>query len=162
MNASLHPLTTEDRRVRDQLRQLAHVLDTAVPLPGGYRIGADGLIGLIPGFGDLAGALISSYIVTQAHRLGAPPAVLVRMALNILLESVVGVIPIVGDLFDFAWKANRRNVELLEHHLANPRHTRRQSTWVVIAVVGGLLLAVILIGWVTIALVHWIWTSLSG
>jgi hypothetical protein len=137
-------------------------MDTAIPLPGGYRIGADGLIGLIPGFGDVAGALISSYILTQAHRLGAPPAVLTRMGLNILLEAVVGAVPVVGDLIDFAWKANRRNVVLLERHLADPRRTRQRSAWAVTAVIAGVLLAAALGGWIVIAFVHWVWTSLSG
>lgn len=154
--------TEEDRRVRDQLRRLAYVLDTAIPLPGGYRIGADGLIGLIPGFGDLAGTLISSYIITQAHRLGAPTSVLMRMASNILLETVVGVVPVVGDLFDFAWKANRRNVDLLEQHLASPGQTRRHSRLVVVAIIAGLIAAAAAVGWIFIALVHWVWTSLSA
>jgi hypothetical protein len=143
------------------MRRLAHVLDSSIPLPGGYRIGADGIIGLIPGVGDITGTLISSYIVTQAHRLGAPTTVLLRMAFNILLETLVGAVPVLGDLFDFAWKANQRNVDLLERHLDQPTRTRRQSTWVLVAVVGGTLAITVGILYLTIALVHWIWTSLG-
>ncbi len=150
-----------DAPARERLRRLAHVLDSAIPLPGGVRIGADGIIGLVPGVGDLAGTLISSYILTQAHRLGAPASVLVRMGFNILLETIVGIVPVLGDLFDFAWKANRRNVELLERHLENPGPTRRRSTWVVVAVLTAVLAAAALVGYVSIALVHWVWTSLG-
>lgn len=109
------PSARDKRLVR--LHRLAHVLDSSVPLPGGYRIGVDGLIGLIPGLGDAAGALLSSYILLEGHRLGASTPVLMRMAFNILVETVVGLVPVAGDLFDFAWKANRRNVALLEEHL---------------------------------------------
>lgn len=107
----------DHEKSRERLRRLAHVLDSSVPLPGGYRIGVDGIIGLIPGLGDAAGALLSSYILLEGHRLGASAPVLMRMAFNILLETVVGLVPVAGDLFDFAWKANRRNVALLEDHL---------------------------------------------
>src|SRR6056297_126310 len=100
-----------------RLRRLAHVLDSSVPLPGGYRIGIDGIIGLIPGIGDAAGALLSSYILLESHRLGVSTRVLMRMAFNVLVEAVVGLIPVAGDLFDFAWKANHRNVALLEEQL---------------------------------------------
>lgn len=98
----------------NRLRRLAHTLDSSITLPGGYRIGLDGLIGLIPGVGDLAGSALSTYIVVEAARLGVSRLVLVRMMLNVMLETAVGVIPIIGDLFDFAWKANNRNIALLE------------------------------------------------
>ena len=137
---------------RRRLRRLAHALDTAIPLPGGYRVGWDGIIGLIPGIGDLAGTALSSYIIVQAHRLGAPLVVLLRMAINVLIESAVGIIPLVGDLFDFAWKANRRNVELLDDHLDRPHEVRRQSTWIVGGLVGVLAATAILL----VALTLWL------
>lgn len=115
----------------DHVRRLARQLDTAIPLPGGMRIGWDAVLGLIPGLGDWAGALLSSYIVLQAMRLGAPREVLLRMVGNVGLEALVGSVPFVGDVFDAAWKANVRNVRLLEDHLAAPRSTRRASrAWV--------------------------------
>ncbi len=109
---------TEPRVVRDvePLRRLSHWLDELVPLPGGYRIGLDGILGLIPGAGDALGAVVSSYIITQAARLGVPTRILLLMIYNVAIDAVVGLIPILGDLFDFAWKANRRNVALLERH----------------------------------------------
>lgn len=135
---------------RRRLRRLAHTLDSAIALPGGYRVGWDGVIGLIPGIGDLTGAGLSSYIILEARRLGAPLIVLMRMAVNVLIETTVGIIPLVGDLFDFVWKANRRNVQLLEDHLDNPREVRRHST----LVVGGLiaLMAAAVIALVALAL----------
>ena len=138
------------------LERLAYVLDSAIPLPGGLRIGVDGLIGLIPGFGDLAGTLLASYIVAQAHRLGAPRTVLLHMAANIALETVVGAIPVVGDLFDFAWKANRRNVALLERHMAHPQATRQRSTLLMTALVVGLLALALGVVWMTVALLRWL------
>lgn len=144
------------------LRRLAHLLDTAIPLPGGMRIGLDGIIGLIPGVGDLIGAALSSYIVAQAHRLGVSPAVLLRMAGNIALETILGVIPLFGDLFDFAWKANRRNVDLLDRQLANPRQTTRQSGLLVAGVIAGLIILLMGAVYASVALIHWIWTSLGN
>lgn len=100
-----------------RVRGLARLLDSSIALPGGYRIGIDGLIGLVPGIGDAAAASISAYIVIQAARLGASTTTLIRMMGNILLELLVGIVPVLGDLFDFVWKANNRNVALLERKL---------------------------------------------
>ena len=109
----------DDQRTaaRERIRRLSNILDSAIRLPGGYRIGLDGILGLLPGIGDTLGAAASGYIILEAARLGASVPTLLRMVGNVLLESVVGVIPVVGDLFDFAWKANNRNVELLEEQL---------------------------------------------
>ena len=98
-----------------RLRLLSRVLDAQWSIPGTrYRVGLDGLVGLIPGVGDAAGALLSTYILYEAMRLGAPRRVLLRMAANIGLETVVGALPVVGDLFDVAWHANTKNVALLQ------------------------------------------------
>ncbi len=92
---------------KNRLGHLAWFLDNSIPLPFlGYRIGADGIIGLIPGLGDTVGSLLSSYIVLEAARLGTPKSVLLRMVINIVIESIIGLVPFVGDLFDLAWKAN--------------------------------------------------------
>jgi len=125
---------------RRRLGKLAHMLDSAIPLPGGYRVGFDGIIGLVPGIGDLTGAAFSSYIIAEAHRLGVSRIVLMRMLGNMAVESLVGVIPVAGDLFDFAWKANRRNVALLERHMDQPHEVRRQSTWMLGLIAGVLIL----------------------
>jgi len=145
------PARNNDAEARRRLQRLAHVLDNAVRLPGGYRVGVDGAIGLIPGIGDLAGAALSSYIVAEAHRLGAPLIVVLRMLLNVLVETAVGAIPVIGDLFDFVWKANHRNVCLLEQHLDQPHRTQRESGLVLFgvtaAVVAVAVLTVIAIVW---------------
>src|SRR5688572_26569735 len=94
-----------DERMQ-RLRALAWLLDNSIPLPGGFRIGVDALLGLIPGIGDAMGALISAYIVNEARNMGAPRSVLLRMMGNVMLETMIGAIPFAGDLFDAAYKAN--------------------------------------------------------
>lgn len=116
--------TTE--RIR-RLRSLAWVLDNSIPLPGGYRIGLDPIIGLVPGLGDAIGALISAYIINEARSLGAPRSILMRMMGNVVMETIVGAIPFAGDLFDAAFKANMRNLTLLEKYQLDPIGSRRSS-----------------------------------
>ncbi len=144
--------TADVRRVADasrRLRRLAWLLDSAIPLPGGFRIGLDGLIGLVPGVGDLLAALLSSYIVIEAARMNVAGSVLMRMVGNIALELGIGLVPVAGDLFDFVFKANMRNVQLLETYLDQPRATQRRSRWqlvaalLALAVVVGLVLALV-------------------
>ena len=97
-----------------QIESLSRLLDTSIPLGrSGFRIGLDPLIGLIPGIGDAIGALLSGYIVLQAAYLGASRWLLIRMLGNIGIETLLGVIPVFGDLFDFVFKANQKNVALL-------------------------------------------------
>lgn len=132
---------------RKQLQRLAWVLDSSIRLPGGYRIGVDGIIGLIPGFGDALGAGLSSYIVIKAVSLNVPIIVLIRMMINVVLELVIGVIPIIGDMFDFMYKANERNVKLINEHLDSPHRTRRQSLYIV------LVLLLVILGMIVLATV---------
>jgi hypothetical protein len=109
-------------RVERRLERLATVLDSAIAIPGTrIRLGADSLLGLLPGIGDLVGIGLSGYIIMEARRLGAPATTLARMVANVAIDGVIGAIPIVGDLFDIAFKANRRNVALLREHLADLR-----------------------------------------
>jgi len=117
-------------------RALARLLDSAVTVPGTkIRFGADSLIGLIPGLGDVAGAVLSGYIVLVATRLGVPASVVARMLLNIGVDTLVGSVPVLGDLFEVVWKSNQMNVALLERHLGEPVATRRASRWLVTGVV---------------------------
>ncbi|MBE9190306.1 DUF4112 domain-containing protein [Gloeocapsopsis crepidinum LEGE 06123] len=105
-----------------RLRRFSRLLDNAIGIPGTkFRIGIDPIIGLIPGAGDIVGTALSAYIVVEAARLGIPKAILGRMVRNIVIESVFGSVPIIGDMFDFAWKANMKNVDLLEEYLKNPQ-----------------------------------------
>lgn len=100
-----------------RLRRLARLLDSSIRLPGGFRVGLDGFIGLVPFVGDAVGASLSTYIIVKAAQLGGSTFLLVRMMMNVLLETLVGVVPVIGDLFDFAWKANDRNMALLDRYL---------------------------------------------
>ena len=140
-----------------RLRALSYILDNAIPIPGTpYRIGIDPILGLIPGGGDIAGAILSAYIVFSAGMLGAPKDSLVQMLLNIVLESVVGTVPVVGDLFDATWKANVKNLELLETHLqATPTGAPRGDApkWFIWAVVGAVVLVAVVIAVVGIAII---------
>ena len=125
------------------LRALARIMDDAVRIPGTrFRIGLDALVGLVPGVGDAATGLIAGYAILAAARAGAPPPLLARMAGNVLLDALAGAIPVLGDVFDIAWKANRRNVKLLERYLAQPADTARSSALYVAAVLVGLVLIV--------------------
>ena len=124
-----------------RVRALARLLDSALKIPGtGVTIGLDSIIGLVPGIGDLAGGVMSGYIVLASARLGAPPAVVMRMILNLVIDTLVGSVPLVGDLFDVGYRANLRNAALLDDHLADPKRTRRSSFIATGAAVGGVVL----------------------
>jgi hypothetical protein len=111
----------ETARRLARLRRVAWVADAALRLPGTrFRFGLNSLIGLPPGFGDAALVLLSLYFVVEAARLGTPQRLLGRMMLNIAIEAGLGAVPVLGDLADMAWKANLRNVALLERHFAQP------------------------------------------
>ncbi|MEZ5305981.1 MAG: DUF4112 domain-containing protein [Pyrinomonadaceae bacterium] len=100
--------------VERSLETLSHYLDGLFRVPGtGWRFGLDSLIGLIPNVGDLSTALVSFYILIAGVRYGVPKITLLRMAMNIGLDYVIGIIPVVGDAFDFFWKHNKRNMELI-------------------------------------------------
>ena len=104
--------------VLGRLRALSHLLDSSIRIPVlGYRIGLDPLVGLIPGVGDAIMLLPAGYIIFEAYRLGLPKATLARMVANIGLETLFGTVPIIGDVFDATFKANTRNLYLLERHV---------------------------------------------
>ncbi len=114
--------------LRDRtLQGLEFLLDEAFRVPGTQiRFGLDGIVGLVPGVGDVAAGLLSSVIPIAAWMRGVPYVTLVRMAVNIGIGVLVGSIPVLGDIFDIAWKTNRRNYRLLQLHAREPRrHTSR-------------------------------------
>ena len=101
-----------------RIRRIAKLLDTAIGIPGTkFRLGLDPILGLIPGGGDLITAGISAYTIYLATSFGLEKADLQKMIQNIALETVVGFVPIAGDIFDAYFKANIRNLEILERHL---------------------------------------------
>ncbi len=140
------------------LQRLEILLDEAFVIPGtGIRFGLDGIIGLVPGLGDVLAGLLSLIIPLAAWIRGVPYVTLARMAANLGIGVLVGSIPFFGDIFDIAWKANRRNYLLLTRHLGEPRrHTGRDWAFLLIlAAALGLVFAI------PIALAVWllIWLS---
>ena len=145
------------RQTRERLKQLAWLLDSSIRIPGTrFTVGLEALIGLFPFIGDLVGVLLSSYILGEAARLGAPKSVLLRMSANVALEGVVGIVPLAGDIFDAAYKANQRNVRLLEAWLEEPRRTVRSSRLLGAAIVAAVVVFLIALVLLAIALVRWI------
>ncbi|TRD18912.1 DUF4112 domain-containing protein [Palleronia caenipelagi] len=111
----LHPDT---QRRLDRLHRISRHMDRAFRIPGtGFRLGWDSILGIIPGVGDLITTLPAAYILYESHRLGAPKSVLARQGVNIAIDTLVGSIPVLGDLFDAGHKANSKNVDLLRAHL---------------------------------------------
>lgn len=139
--------------------KLANLLDSKFRIPGtNIRFGIDPIIGLVPGIGDWLGGLASLYFLVYAAILEARIPVLLRMLLNILLDVVVGTIPLLGEIFDVSWKANLRNAELLEEHIQNPEQTEQQSkivVWSVCVFSVALVFALLyFIGWIVISLIE--------
>ncbi len=145
---------TERDKSRKKLERLAWYLDSSIRIPGfNVRFGLDGLIGLIPGVGDTLGALVSSVVISDAARMGAPKVLLLKMAFNIAIDALAGTVPVLGDLFDFVWKANQRNVHLLNSYLDNPRETvvaSRLFVWGLGAVLIGFVISVGMLGFVLV------------
>jgi hypothetical protein len=141
-----------DPRLAD-VEALARWLDYAFALPGGFRFGMAGIIGLIPGIGDILDALLSLYIVVRAIQLGVPRVALARMLVNVGIEGLAGSVPLLGDLFDVAFKANRRNYQLLKSHLLQPQRQKRQDWLFLIMTILLVLVSIALpiIGLITVA-----------
>ena len=120
------------------LRRLAFLLDNSIPVPGTkFRFGLDpilGLLGIAAGSGDVVGGAIGAYIISQAARMGVPTNIVWQMVGNILLDSLVGLIPGLGDLLDFTWKANTRNIALLEQHLPHSSASKRVNRFFVFGI----------------------------
>ena len=152
--------SSEQAAVRARINRLSRLMDTAIPLPGGYRIGWDGIIGLVPGIGDIAGMLVSLYIVAGAKQSGASGATVIRMLLNVGIEALIGAVPIIGDFFDLAFKANIRNMKILNRQLDQPTAIAQESQrnlWVTAILAAGLfVLAGYLVVRVLTALFRWI------
>jgi Domain of unknown function (DUF4112) len=160
-----HSLLAPDSKIPTlkRLRQLARLLDKAFVIPGtNIGIGLDPIIGLLPGGGDFLGILLSAYIVLESSRLGASKATLSKMVWNIVIDSLIGTVPVFGDLFDFAWTANTRNITLLEDHLKFPGQNQAADKVFVALIFGGLLLASIVVVALTVVLYRFISSLLLG
>jgi hypothetical protein len=141
----------------EHLDQLSHLLDDFLRIPGTpIRFGLDGIVGFIPGVGDILGGLASSIIIVAAWFRGVPPITIARMVMNVAIETAVGSVPVVGNLFDIGWRANRRNYKLLEGSIVDPRR-HSIASWLYFGVIGLALLGlalvpVLVLGWVLVHL----------
>ena len=152
--------------IEESLERLSYWLDDVIRIPGvGWRFGLDALIGFIPGLGDTATTLTSFYILAAAVRYRVPKITILRMGLNIAIDYLVGTVPFVGDLFDFAWKSNKMNMNLLRTRAtvsAAEAKNAKTSDWLF---VGGimLLLLLVLFGSLVLSflLLRAVWQTLS-
>lgn len=126
------------------LRKLSDLWDRSLGVPGTrFRVGLESLVGLLPVGGDFIGILLSVYIVFQAIQFKLPKSLLAKMIFNIVIDGAVGSIPILGDIFDTTWKANTKNVNLLEAHLREPVKSRQKDEWFINIVLAVLVLILI-------------------
>ena len=129
---------------------VAHLLDDVVRVPGtGLRLGLDPIIGLVPFLGDLTSGLMSAWIVIEAARFRLPGVVLAQMIMYATVDFLIGLIPILGDVFDFGFKANTRNLELFHRHAVDPSASTASS----LALVGGVVLAFVGLLWLGFVLI---------
>ena len=146
--------------VEKGLDDLSHYLDGLFRVPGtGWRFGLDALIGLIPNVGDTLTSFASFYILVAGVRYGVPKITLLRMAFNIGLDYVVGMVPFIGDAFDFVWKANRQNMNLIRTRAAGLGKGTTSDYVFVFGLIG--LLIALLVGsiFVSALILYWILTS---
>ena len=143
----------------ENLDMLSHLLDDFIRIPGtSIRFGLDGIIGFIPGIGDLLGGVASTIIILAAWSRGVPKVTLARMVANVGIEVVVGAVPVLGDVFDIAWKANRRNYALLTGSVEEPQRQSKRS-WIFFAVLCAVLLVLmvlplVIVSWLTAHFLH--------
>ena len=149
----LRRLTPAQEQRLELFRRVSTLLDSAMAVPGtSIRFGLDPILGLFPGLGDLVSPIFTMGILWQARELGIPKVVQLRMIFNVAIDTVIGVVPMIGDLFDVAWKANNRNMALLDRH-AHEEHSASPGDWAFVALMM-LVLALIaitpllLLGWV--------------
>lgn len=129
-------------------RALARLLDSAFRVPGTrFRFGLDPLLGLVPGLGDAVGGGLGLYLLVLAYRAGAPPVVMLRMGANIAADALLGAVPVLGDLFDASYRANLRNLELLDRYLADPRETTGKTLAVLLALAAAIIAILVAAVW---------------
>jgi hypothetical protein len=145
-----------DERLR-WVERVARLMDSQFKLPGTrFRFGLDPLLGLLPVVGDLSTLAVSGALLLTMMRHGASGAVVVRMAFNILLDTIIGAIPILGNIFDFAYKSNERNVALLRQHYLEGKHQGSGKGLAVLLFLG-FLVVFGLVAWGGVALFRWVW-----
>jgi len=147
-------ITNVDHSSRMQtLRGLQRLMDSAFRVPGtGIRFGWDPIIGLIPGAGDVLTALFACALVVQAHQMRLPRVVQLRMLMNVGIDVLVGMVPFAGDVADVFWKANSRNLAILERHSAQPQ-SATAGDWLFVA---GIVVAILGFALIPIAVMYWL------
>ncbi|MEH1882209.1 MULTISPECIES: DUF4112 domain-containing protein [unclassified Nostoc] len=146
-----------------RLRQLSRLLDNIVTIPGTkIGFGLDPILGLIPIGGDFLGVMFSSYIILEAARLGVSRATLGKMVFNVIVDGLVGTVPVLGDFFDFAWRANTNNIKLLEEYLKFPSEQKSADRLFIVALFVGLLLISIVLVALPVILIRMLWNALTG
>lgn len=146
----------QERQSLAKLKSLAQLMDSKFEGPLGFRFGLDGLIGLLPVVGDFVTSGLSLYIIYEAAILGCSFPTLLRMILNVMIDNILDVFPLLGNLLDFVWKANNKNIVLLEQHLSNPVRTHRQSSVVIGTLVTILLLFFMMTAYLSYLVIQWI------
>lgn len=154
--------STDRNAAITELEWLAKLMDSQFRIPGtNIRVGLDALIGLVPGIGDYATVLVSGYMVVVMAQNGASGYLLARMAFNIFIDALIGSIPLAGDLFDVAFKANQRNMRLMREHFTQGRHGG--SAWkLILPLLFFLLLLIAAIAWLSYKLVGWMVGVVQG
>jgi predicted small integral membrane protein len=142
-----------------RIRQLSKLLDSAIVIPGtNRRIGLDPILGLIPGGGDTVSAALSGYIIIEAARMGLPRKALIQMVMNIAIDTVVGSVPVLGDVFDVFSKANLRNLQIVESHAQIPLPSTKPDRLFIGLLIVGLILFVLAVGGITVLAWHFLST----
>ncbi len=165
--SSGHSIDAKASTVR-RLRRLSYLLDNAIPIPGTrYRVGLDPILGLLPGAGDFLGTALSAYIVLEAARIGLPRASLIQMVTNIIFETVLGSVPVLGDVVDATWKANTKNLALVEEHLDVPQsnvpQSRQRTDWLFLALLlVALLFVVVVMAAISVMILRWLLGAITG
>ena len=152
-------LTSGQQQRIAALRHMARMLDSAYEIPGtSYRIGLDPIVGLVPAIGDLISPIFTIALLWQSHDLNLPRIVQLRMLFNVAIDTVVGMVPVAGDLFDFAWKANDMNMELLERHVYEERRAGA-GDWLFVV---GLTLILLIVATLPFVVLTWVVGAVSG
>lgn len=146
-------------RARKQLDDFAYLLDNCFQIPGvGWRFGIESLIGLIPGLGDVISGILALVLLLRAIQFRLPAIVIIRMALNSLIDLAIGAIPLIGDLFDMYWKSNTRNMKLF-HQYAGQRELSTRRHWIFLAgLIGGFVISCVGVIATTLWLLNYFFT----
>ena len=136
-----------------RMRQLSQLLDGAIAISGTkQRIGIDPILGLIPGGGDTVSAALSGYIIVEAARMGLPRKALIQMVMNLVLDTVIGSVPVVGDIFDVVSKANFRNMQIVESHVKIPQVRTKPDRLFIGLLIIGLIIFALAVGIITVTI----------